>query len=398
MRKRISGLTLRARITLLAGAVILGVSLALTLVSMQNAGVQFNALSSQFSVEVIPPESESAAIKEDGVIGDDDGISGQGGEVMIDPRTEEARRAFNLWSFLSLFLFSGIGMGLAWVLAGRALAPLRDLEAAVSEISAGNLSSQLPERALPDEVGRLTAAFNRMLERLNQSFERQKRFSSSVAHELKTPLSTIKMSLQVARMEGEADEELLAVTERNVDRLIDVVGSLLELTHEMAAGPVEEIALCPLLRDIVQELTPLYAHRQLHVSYDFVEVPPTAGDPPLVRRLFGNLIENAMRYNRTGGEIHIGVTAASGVGCRVSVADTGPGIPQASLPLLFEPFYCVDQSRSRHLGGAGLGLSIARAIANQHGWILTAGNRDGGGAVFTVDMPEAEPGDHQALG
>lgn len=389
MKKRIRRISLRTRITLLTGAVILAVSLALTLSSMRNAGMQFNALASQFAVDSVTPESE--LIREEGFRGDEADAPDSGpGEIMLDTRTEAALRTFNLWSVLSLLLFSGIGMALAWVLAGRALAPLRELERAVSEISAGNLSAQLPEHAASDEAGRLTAAFNRMLERLEQSFARQKRFSSSVAHELKTPLATMKMSLQVARMEGEADEELLAVTERSADRLIGVVGSLLELSNEMAVEPAGKILLCPLLRETVEDLTPLYEDRNVHVSYHFPDETLTvAGTPPLVRRLFSNLIENAMRYNRVGGEICISVSAALDGGYGVTVEDTGPGIPEASLPLLFEPFYCVDQSRSRRLGGAGLGLSIAQSIAQQHGWTLSAGNREGGGAVFTVDMPEA---------
>lgn len=396
MKTLFNRLSLRMRITLLTGLVILAVSLTLTLVSMQNAGVQFNSLASQFSIDAIPPESE--LIRSDGNTRYIDDIpataSEENGEIMLDTRTAEAIRVFNLWSVLYLFLFSGVSMVLVWLLAGRALIPLRDLEAEVSEISAGNLSSQLPEPAMPDEVGRLTVAFNRMLNRLNQSFEQQKRFSSSVAHELKTPLATIKMSLQLARMEGAADEELLSMTERNVDRMTNVVGSLLELTNEIATGPSEKILLCPLLVETTKELMPLYEERNIHVSYDFSnEYSAVLGTPPLVRRLFSNLIENAFRYNQTDGQLHIGVSYDPGVGYSITIEDTGPGLPEEALPLLFEPFYCVDQSRSRKLGGAGLGLSIALSIAKQHGWTLSAANRTGRGALFTVNIPDSSRAD-----
>lgn len=378
MKNPFNRLSLRIRITLLTGSVILAVSVALTLTSIKNAVAGFdNIVSPVDAVSIQQDESESA----------DDTILGEDVLYFIEIRTAEASQKFNDWSIVSLVLFSAGGMGLAWILAGRALAPVQRLEAAVSDISARNLSARLAVPETRDEVGRLTAAFNGMLGRLEQSFEQQKRFSSSVAHELKTPLATMKMSLQVARMEGQADDELLSVTERNVDRLIDVVGSLLDLTNESIEGLDDRIALCPLLREAAEELACLYHGRSLQIKYDFAdEGISVAGSAVLIRRLFGNLIENAMKYNTVGGEIHISVKNKTG-GVLAAVEDSGPGIPEEALPHIFEPFYCADPSRSRRLGGAGLGLSVALTVAERHGWELSAENRREGGAVFTVEIP-----------
>lgn len=388
MKQIYNSISLRTRITLLTGAVILAVSIALTLTSMHNAGRQIGTIdiSAAPSVSVTrkPYEIQNEPDKEI-----DASLRSEDEYVMsFQVSKREAERAFNVWSIVSLVLFSVGGMGLAWLLAGQALAPVRRLEAAVTEISARNLSARLPVPAARDEVGRLTDAFNDMLARLEQSFAQQKRFSSSVAHELKTPLATMKMSLQVARMEGQADGELLAVTERGVDRLIGVVSSLLDLTNESLADLHERIALCDLLRETADELAALYEARGLRVSRCFVREPiVVSGSPALVHRLFGNLIENAMKYNVQGGEVRLSVMRLGDGSIQVSVEDTGSGIPEEALPHIFEPFYCVDPSRSRRLGGAGLGLSVAQAIAQQHGWALSAHNRVGGGAVFLVTIP-----------
>lgn len=378
MKKRLNSISLRARITLLTGVVILAVSLALTLTSIHNA-------QDQFIYDTVPEKAGEAQL-EAGDNGTDRELTPQQerGDVILmpDPVTLQANRAFKFWSILSLLIFSSLGMGLTWILAGRALLPLRKLETAVSDISAQNLSDRLPAPESRDEVGRLTDAFNRMLDRLEQSFDQQKRFSSSVAHELKTPLTTMKLSLQEARIEGREDDELLAVTERSVDRLTGVVASLLELTNESTEGLDERFVLCFLLREIAAGLAPLYPSAEVGFSLPDHEVTVT-GSSTLVRRLFENLIENAMKYNVSGGRVDIALTEEPD-GVRVTVSDNGAGIPEASLPHIFEPFYCVDPSRSRKLGGAGLGLSVAQMVAHHHGWALTAENRPEGGAVFIV--------------
>lgn len=383
-------ISLRTRITLLTGAVILSVSLLLTFFSMHNADERLLSISqapelnqailysdTDSSVPSIQIEASAAATVPDAA--PDEQLL-----VAISTVTVAARQEFNVRSLFALAFISAGGMLAAWLLAGRALRPVRLLEAAVSDITAHNMAARLPVPAAQDEIGRLTASFNAMLDRLAYSFEQQKRFSSSVAHELKTPLATMKMSLQVAKMEG---NELGAVTERSVDRLIGVVNSLLDLTNETVEAMDDEIALAPLLCELAGELRPLYADKKLKIICDAdTGLPPVLGNAPLARRLLGNLIENAMKYNMPDGTVTL-CAARDGDTIRVSVSDTGPGIPADALDRVFEPFYCVDPSRSRSFGGAGLGLSIARAIAERHGWTLTAENLPDGGAAFTVRIP-----------
>ena len=197
-------LSLRARIALLTGAVILTVSLLLTFFSMHNANEQL------LSITQAPTLTEAvrgAAVPADAYVtvtgaADSPGVvnafpaDGQTGDAVLSTLSVAAvtaRREFNYWSLLACALIAAGGMLAAWLLAGRALRPVRRLEAAVSDISARNLTYRLPAPAAQDEIGRLTCSFNAMLDRLEQSFERQKRFSSSVAHELKTPLATMKL-------------------------------------------------------------------------------------------------------------------------------------------------------------------------------------------------------------
>lgn len=383
-------ISLRTRITLLTGAVILSVSLLLTFFSMHNADARLLSIAQapELNQAVLYPDAVSSVPSTAAVVDPaadvSNGVPGDQLMVAISTVTVAARQEFNVRSLFALALISAGGMFFAWLLAGRALRPVRQLEAAVSDITAHNLAARLPAPDAHDEIGRLTVSFNAMLDRLAYSFEQQKRFSSSVAHELKTPLSTMKMSLQVAKMEG---NEIGAVTERSVDRLIGVVSSLLELTNETVEAMDDEIALPPLLCELAGELRPLYADKRLKIICDAdTGLPPVLGNAPLARRLFGNLIENAMKYNMPDGTVTLRA-ARDGDAIRVCVSDTGPGIPADALDRVFEPFYCVDPSRSRSFGGAGLGLSIARAIAERHGWTLAAENLPDGGAAFSVRIP-----------
>ena len=228
-----------------------------------------------------------------------------------------------------------------------------------------------------------------MLDRLENAFESQKRFSSNVAHELKTPLATMKMSVQVAQLETKdpADLEFFKAFERGANRLSDVVTSLLALSDETVVLFDDQINFASLLRKAVIELQPLYENKKLHIEYIFeVSELSVAGNRRLVQQLLNNLVENAMKYTPSNGTIWLSTSRRDSM-LLVIVADNGAGIPEAALKHIFEPFYCVDASRSRKLGGAGLGLSIAYKVAEQHGWQLSAANAPIGGAVFTISIP-----------
>ena len=397
--------SLRARITLLTGAVIAAVAVLLTVVSMANASDGLHSVSNTamaaITITTAASESDDYTVatgirpdvilspKETGAASFEGTIDGQ--MLSISSSAVDARRKFNVLSIACLIGAVLLGMGAAYLLAGRALAPVRRLSQAAGEISAHNLQRRLEPSAARDEIGSLTNAFNAMLDRLQDSFDSQKRFSSNVAHELKTPLATMKMSLQVARIENHDPENtaFFETAERSVDRLSGVVTDLLTLTDEAPTELCDELHPAALLREVAFELSSAYAGKNLRVTADCEEDAAVPGNAGLARRLFYNLVENAMKYGAPGGAVRLAARRTP-EGLCVTVSDDGPGVPEDALPHIFEPFYCADPSRSRKLGGAGLGLSIARTIAARHGWTLTAANATEGGAVFTVTIPETE--------
>ena len=399
MKTRIS---LRMRITLLTGIVIAVVAVLLTSTSMLNAHRGLYNLS----------DTARKIIKEDALSAGDTGDGAESGasslytpEIVPDTAERlkpppdgdssiiqaesEVRKKFNLLSIVSLFGAITIGMAAAYLLAGRALSPVYQLSQAAGKISAENMHFRLEPSGMPDDIGVLVNTFNSMLDRLENSFENQKRFSSNVAHELKTPLTTMKMSLQVAQLENKDPENVtfFTTTERSVDRLSGVVASLLSLTDESPIELCDEINLSESLLNAVDGLQTLYADKNLHVESIFESGEARVmGNLRLVQQLINNLVENAMKYTPPGGTIHLS-TDRSAETLRITVSDNGPGIPIDKLNHIFEPFYCVDSSRSRKLGGAGLGLSIARMVSRRHGWTLEAENASMGGAVFTIKIP-----------
>lgn len=389
-----TSITLRMRITLLTGIVIAVIALLLTMASMLNARQELYSLSGT-AMQIISEEkletknNPSSANPPLGTIPDEGSNLLSNREILIMQAELAARQRFNIFSIICLISAVIIGMLSAYTLAGRALLPVHELSLAASEINAENLHSRLTSSGMPDDIGSLINTFNLMLDRLANAFESQKRFSSNVAHELKTPLATMKMSVQVAQLETKdpADLEFFKAFERGANRLSDVVTSLLALSDETVVLFDDQINFASLLRKAVIELQPLYENKKLHIEYIFeVSELSVAGNRRLVQQLLNNLVENAMKYTPSNGTIWLSTSRRDSM-LLVIVADNGAGIPEAALKHIFEPFYCVDASRSRKLGGAGLGLSIAYKVAEQHGWQLSAANAPIGGAVFTISIP-----------
>lgn len=322
-------------------------------------------------------------------------------QLIYDVSIDKAQKNFSLRSYLYMGLISTAGMLIAYHLAGRALKPVKNLNAAISAISEDNLQTRLPNSEPFDEIQELTAAFNHMLDRLESSFWRQKRFSSNAAHELKTPLATIKTGIQILKLSEEPSPqeyaETVNITEKHVNRLIRVVDDLLAFTRDGYDEKEEPIPLQALLCSIAQDLEPLAASQELQVRTDFPkEKLYFCGNETLAYRAFYNLFENAVKYNRKNGSIFIRISPADielpteepkeGL-CQITIADSGIGIPEDSLCHIFDPFYRAEDSRSRALGGAGLGLSIVKEIADRHGWQLSVSSRLDEGTEFTVILP-----------
>lgn len=307
----------------------------------------------------------------------------------------ESLRTQILWG-LPLTLVLG-GLGGYW-LADRALRPIDRITRTAQAISAGHLSQRIGYTGPQDEVGRLAATFDRMLDRLQAAFERERRFTADVAHELRTPLTALKGRLDVVlgqpRTAAEY-EDALRDLEGEVNRLIRLSADLLllaRLDQRRLPWQPQMLDLSELLLTVAEQVRPLADVQGL----TFVEeVPPglfIVGDPDHLIRLFLNLLDNAVKYSPSGGRVTLRARR-EGAGVWVAVSDTGPGIPPEHLPHVFERFYRVEEARSRESGGAGLGLAIAWEIARWHGGTIEVASEMGRGTTFTVRLPARPPGE-----
>lgn len=302
---------------------------------------------------------------------------------------KEAGNRFNLWGITVLIPVLILGTAAAWLVAGRALQPLEELSGTIEEISGNDLSHRVEIRDRQDEIGRLARSFNLMMDKVSASFERQKRFSTSAAHELKTPLATIAVNLDVLALDEAPTparlEKVLKVIRKNNERMIRLVDDLFRLTSEKDSIMDEEIILEEILAETAEELSRPIQEKHLTVSIGSMPDIRLTGNRVMLSRAVGNLFENAVKYNRDYGTISITAGREAGK-IIIQLADTGIGIPKEEIPRIFEPFYRVDKSRSRAMGGSGLGLPLVKDILEKHGGIISVKSTPGESTVFTLEF------------
>jgi len=279
-----------------------------------------------------------------------------------------------------------------WSLSRSALKPIDAVIAIAERRTAQNMDERMPEHDVDDELGRLIRTLNRTADRVTASFEQIKNFSWNVAHELKTPLTILRGEAELALAGPQTAEEAQRLSTTYLEetvRLSGIVDDLLTLAQADAGRahvdrqPVRVEALIEDLRDDAEILA---AEKNLKVELGENAPAIVLGDAARLRRLFRSLLANAVRYTDSGGTIRIR-SRREGDSVRISVEDTGIGIPAGSLPLIFDRFYRADPARSRERGGSGLGLSLARWIAESHGGTITAESAVGRGSTFTVTLP-----------
>jgi len=302
-----------------------------------------------------------------------------------------------------LAVFAVLTLGMAWGgsrwLADEALVPVETLSATAERISDTSLKTRVSLNAPYAEFQRLAHVFNAMLERLQNVFESQRRFIANAAHELKTPLTVIMGSLEVTLRRARSAEEYREVLIGNlgqVERLIALTRSLLTMVQFMGVRPPLRrlpLELEPLVKDLIGELAVLADNRQVTLALDAHPTPPVQGDEGWLRHILINLLDNAVRYTPPGGTVTVCIEE---VGNKVVIAvkDTGPGIAPEHLPHLFERFYRVESARDRESGGVGLGLAIAKEIAEAHGGTIRVESEVGKSTVFTVTLPAARLDPH----
>jgi len=305
---------------------------------------------------------------------------------------EEVRVTFAWVIPISIFLASVGG----YFLARKSLAPVVAMSSQAGRISAENLHERLPIQNARDELGRLAASFNDLLERVDQSFERQRRFMSDASHELRTPAAILRGESEVAlsRTERPAEEyrESLAVLHSEAQRLTQIVEDLFTLTRADAGQyPLSpgDFYLDELVADCTHAARSLASAKQITLTCEVPEELPIRADEALLRRMILNLLDNAIKYTPAGGRVTVSCERA-GSEYALNVRDSGPGIPEELQQRVFERFFRADKARTRSEndgGGAGLGLSIARWIAEAHHGRLILAHSDASGSTFSALLP-----------
>jgi heavy metal sensor kinase len=300
-----------------------------------------------------------------------------------------------LWALpLTLFL-AGAG---GYFLAGRALQPIDNITRTAQATHASGLSQRLNHVGPADEVGRLAATFDAMLDRLEAAFTRERRFTGDAAHELRTPLAALKGRIGVTLSQSRQPQQYIKTLqemEGQVDRLIRLSSDLLfmaRLDQGQMAQQRERIHVKDFLGAVVDQIRPLANQKNITLSENIPTGLTLQGDMDLLIRLFLNLLDNAVKYTPENGRVSI-TAAKDQTNIRLIIADTGPGIAPEHLPHLFERFYRAESARSRleaGLGGAGLGLAIAYEIARAHGGQLQVQSQLEKGTTFTVLLPQNE--------
>ena len=274
-----------------------------------------------------------------------------------------------------------------YFISGRALKPLCEFSDKIEEVQAQNLSDSRIEESSVAELNRLSVSYNRMLARLSEAFKMQRQFTANAAHEFRTPLAVMQLQLDLYNStehptnDACAQQTIRMMTEQN-ERLSKMVKTLLDMSELQTVARDDEIALDALVEEVLADLEPLAQEKAIHLTAQCDAVTMTGSDI-LLYRLVYNLVENAIKYNTPGGTVTVGA-AQQDKHIRLTVADTGTGIPEELKERVFEPFFRLDKSRSRALGGVGLGLALVREIVSVHGGSISVKDNPDGGTTFEV--------------
>ena len=274
-----------------------------------------------------------------------------------------------------------------YFISGRALKPLCEFSDKIEEVQAQNLSDSRIEESSVAELNRLSVSYNRMLARLSEAFKTQRQFTANAAHEFRTPLAVMQLQLDLYNStehptnDACAQQTIRMMTEQN-ERLSKMVKTLLDMSELQTVARDDEIAMDALVEEVLADLEPLAQEKAIHLTAQCEAVTMTGSDI-LLYRLVYNLVENAIKYNTPGGTVTVGADRQD-KHIRLTVADTGTGIPEELKERVFEPFFRLDKSRSRALGGVGLGLALVREIVNVHGGSISVKDNPDGGTTFEV--------------
>ena len=290
-------------------------------------------------------------------------------------------------SLLFSTLLALLGGVVTYYIVGHALKPLKKFSDKIEEVQAQNLSDSRIEENEVKELNQLSVSYNKMLERLSEAFEVQRQFTANAAHELRTPLALMQVQLDLYNStkhpENDADtlQTIKMVTEQN-DKLSRMVKTLLDMSELQTVGRDDKIMVDAIVEEVLADLEPLAQEKNIKLIEKCEKIIMTGSDI-LIYRLVYNLVENAIKYNHPGGQVTV-ISYQNEKHIYLSVEDTGNGIPEELRERVFDPFFRVDKSRSRELGGVGLGLALVHEIVRVHDGNIAIKSNPAGGTIFEV--------------
>ena len=294
-------------------------------------------------------------------------------------------------SLIITILLALLGGVVTYFISGHALRPIREFSDKIEEVQAQNLSDSRIEENNVKELNQLSISYNKMLERLSEAFEIQRQFTANAAHELRTPLALMQVQLDLynsaSHPGNDADtlQTIKMVTEQN-DKLNRMVKTLLDMSELQTVGRDDKIILDAIVEEVLADLEPLAVEKNIKLIGK-CEDATMIGSDILIYRLVYNLVENAIKYNHPLGQVTV-TAYQRNKHVYLSVEDTGSGIPKELRERVFEPFFRVDKSRSRELGGVGLGLALVREIVRVHDGSICIKSGKTGGTIFEVTFAQ----------
>lgn len=327
----------------------------------------------------------------------------------FEQEIQETKEDFLLRSVIATTIIILLSSVCTYFLTKKTLMPLQKLTSEVSQIQAQNLSTQLTVPNSKDEIAQLTSSFNEMLTRLDNAFSTQKQFSANAAHELRTPLAVLQTNLEVFEKKQEPEmveyQQLFTMIKEQTARLSQLVGTLLDMTNLKSVPRTDHVSLEELVDEVFCDLDPVAEKAGISIHFDDsssqdlytdVHTPDASalnnnirnitGSYVLLYRAVYNLVENAIKYNRPNGSVTVSVKEKNGQ-AMILVKDTGIGISPENQKKIFDPFFRVDKSRSRAMGGAGLGLALVDSIAREHGGSVKVLESNEKGSIIALMLP-----------
>ena len=312
----------------------------------------------------------------------------------FEQEIQETKEAFLLRSVIATTIIILLSSVCTYFLTKKTLTPLQKLTSEVSQIQAQNLSTQLAVPNSKDEIAQLTSSFNEMLTRLDNAFSTQKQFSANAAHELRTPLAVLQTNLEVFEKKQEPEmveyQQLFTMIKEQTARLSQLVGTLLDMTNLKSVPRTDHVSLEELVDEVFCDLDPVAEKAGISIHFNDSANQDShtdvTGSYVLLYRAVYNLVENAIKYNRPNGSVAVSVKEKNSQ-VMILVKDTGIGISPENQKKIFDPFFRVDKSRSRAMGGAGLGLALVDSIAKEHGGIVKVLESSETGSTIALMLP-----------